>query len=67
MINQGKKVHQYDLQGNLIRQWNSTREIERELKISHSLISSCCRGERDLVKDYIWKYKEMALCLFFVY
>lgn len=60
MINQGKKVNQFDLQGNFIKQWNSTREIERELKINHSLISNCCRGKRDTVKEYIWKYKDIA-------
>lgn len=60
MISQGKKVLQYDLQDNLIKEWNSTREIERELKIHHSLISNCCRGKREMIKNNKWKYKDIA-------
>ena len=60
MINQGKKVNQFDLQGNFIKQWNSTREIERTLKISHSVISKCCREKQKTSHGYIWKYKDIA-------
>ena len=37
------KVAQYDKEMNIIKVYNSTREAERETKISHKLISSCCQ------------------------
>ena len=55
-----KIVYQYDLDGNFIREWKSTREIERELKISHSAISECCNNKthHNTVYGYLWKYKK---------
>ena len=35
-----KSVNQYDLNGNLIKTWNSLREIERELNIYHNILSN---------------------------
>ena len=63
-----KPVLQYSLDGQLVREWSSTREIERVLGFSNVGISNCCRGK---LKDshsnniypvhkaygYIWKYK----------
>jgi hypothetical protein len=53
-----KEVKQYDLQGNYIKTWNSTREIERQLKIHHNSISACCKGKQKTAGEYIWKYKD---------
>ena len=39
-----KKVLQFSLDGVLIKEWNSTREIERTLSFPNSAISGCCRG-----------------------
>ena len=52
-----KKVNQYDLQGNFIKTWDSMMDIERELKISHTYISLCCRNKTETAKGYIFKYK----------
>lgn len=52
-----KKVIQYDLKGNFIKEWNSMMDIERELKIWHTDISLCCRNKIKQTKGYIWKYK----------
>ena len=51
-----KKVNQYDLQGNLIKTWNSMGEIKRSLGISHCMISDCCRGKQHTAGGFIWKY-----------
>ena len=56
--NISKKILQYDLQDNFIREWESTREIERILKIYNSNISACCRDKRKTAGGYIWKYKD---------
>lgn len=53
-----KRVLQYDLQGNFIREWESTMDIQRELKIRNSCISACCNGLYKQSHNYIWKYKD---------
>ena len=53
-----KKVNQYDLEGNFIKQWNSTMDIERHLKIKNSYISACCRGKREKAYNYKWRYAD---------
>ena len=51
-----KKVGQYDLQGNLIKVWNSFMDIQRELGFSNSSINSCCKGRRKTAGGFIWRY-----------
>lgn len=51
-----KKVSQYDLQGNFIKTWESTREAERGTGAEHSKISKCCNGKQKTTKGYIWKW-----------
>lgn len=52
------KVYQYDLNGNFIKKWNSTRDIEREINIDHRQISDNCRKKQKTCKGFIFKYKE---------
>lgn len=63
-----KTVIQKDLNGNFIREWCSTREVERVLGYSSTSISACCKGFlRDShsgrvypvhqAHSYKWKYK----------
>ena len=52
-----KKVVQYDLEGNLIRIFESAAEASRKTGISKTCISRCCRVERKQSSGYIWKYK----------
>ena len=51
-----KKVYQYTLDGEFVREWKSTAECGRNGYI-HQAISACCRGELKTHKGYIWKYK----------
>ena len=51
-----KKINQYDLNGNYIRTWNSSREIEKTIKIDQSNICLCCNDKRKTVGGYKWKY-----------
>ena len=39
-----KVVLQYDLNGNFIKEWPSTMEVQRQLGIRISHISECCKG-----------------------
>lgn len=52
-----KTVFQFDLNGILLRKWNSVQEIEKELKIRHSSISSCCNGKIKSAGGYIWSFQ----------
>lgn len=51
-----KKVAQYDLQMNLINEFPSAHEAHRQLGFSASQISTVCRGERQTLHGFIFKY-----------
>lgn len=51
-----KKVNQYDLEGNFIKEWESIIQVERELNIFHSRIIEVCRGKRKQIGGYVWRY-----------
>lgn len=52
-----KSIVQYDLNGNLIKEWISGQEIKQNLGFNASAISECCRGIRKRYKGFIWKFK----------
>ncbi len=52
-----KRILQINIEdGTVTKIWNSMREIERELKISHSNIYACCTGKRKTRGGYRWEY-----------
>lgn len=52
------KVNQFDLEGNLIKTWDSCTEARRFLNIkSSSNIIECCKGRLSRVKGYVWRYE----------
>ena len=51
-----KKVLQFTKFGELIREWPSTMECERN-GYYHGYIAACCRGERNSAYGFLWKYK----------
>lgn len=55
-----KSVLQYDLDGNLIAEFPSTMEVERQLGFNSGNISMCClnKPKYKTYKGFIWKYKE---------
>lgn len=55
-----KKVLQYDKNGKLIKEWNSTMDIQRKLNIANTIISACCLNKkyRKTAGGYVWKYKD---------
>lgn len=53
-----KKVNQYTLDRRLVKTWNSSAEIERELGYNHSAIGSSCRRETKMSYGYIWRYTD---------
>lgn len=55
---QSKTVLQFDKNGNFIKEWISTQEVGRILKLHQSNIWKCCHGERKTCGGFIWRYKE---------
>lgn len=55
--NYSKKVIQYSLNGDFIKEWNSMHDVWRELGIRPSYICRCCKGLRNQTYGYIWRYK----------
>ena len=51
-----KTVLQLSLSGELIREWESTKECGRN-GFNQGAVAACCRGEKPHYKGYIWKYK----------
>ena len=51
-----KKINQYDLEGNFIREWDSISKIEKELGLHHSNIIKVCSNLRNKTGGYKWKY-----------
>lgn len=64
-----KSILQLDLEGNIIKEWESSKEIERQLGYSRGTIGSCCRGKPvkdkngyyyipETYKGFKWRFKE---------
>ena len=53
-----KPVIQLDKQGNFIKEWPSSSEIQRQLGFAVSNIRKCCRNEIHSAYGFIWKQKE---------
>ena len=50
-----KPVYQFDLNGNLIKEWKSMAEAGKSLGIDAGNISAACSGKLKTYKGFIWK------------
>ena len=48
-------VYQFDLTGNLIKEWKSMKEAGKSLGIDEANISAACSGKLKTYKGFIWK------------
>lgn len=55
-----KKIYQYTIDGELIREWPSLMEVGRELGYSIGNISECCLGKRKSAYGFIWSYSPLS-------
>lgn len=53
-----KKVLQFSLKGDFIKEFVSTKEIERELGFDNSHIGKCCNGKLKTAYGFLWRYAE---------
>lgn len=51
-----KPVLQFTKEGGFIRKWFCARDVERELEINPTHISSCCKGKKKSAGGFIWMY-----------
>lgn len=55
--NNKKPISKYDLEGNLICEYKSIAEAERNEGIDHANICICCEGKISHCNNFIWIYK----------
>lgn len=55
-LNHSKKIFQCDLDGNVIKKWDSIIECERQLNIHQSNIVACAKGRIPAAYGYKWRY-----------
>ena len=53
-----KEVYQYNLEGDFLNNYRSTKEVERILKLDSSSVAKCCRGILKTCGGYIFRYKK---------
>ena len=55
-----KKVKQYDLKGNFIKEWESITSFLKanNIDLNNSGITCCCKGRQKTSHGYIWKYSK---------
>ena len=53
----GQKIVQYDLKGNLIKEWNDFDDIYIEFGFLASNIRNCIKGVLSKAYGYRWEYK----------
>jgi hypothetical protein len=51
-----RRVYQYDLNGNLLKEWDSIKSIENELGFCKTYIINCCKNRKENYKNYKWQY-----------
>lgn len=51
-----KRIVQYDLLGNFIKEWESAKEIQRKLKINNSNVIQNCKGNVKSAGGFVWRY-----------
>ena len=55
-ISKSKPVKQYDLEGNLVKTWQSAKEVQNILGFWHGPISAACRGVQKTAYGYRWTF-----------
>ena len=53
-----KKIVQYDLNMNFIKEWDCMHDVTRTIGVSYQNVYKVCKGKRKSAGGYIWKYKE---------
>lgn len=49
-------VKQYDLQGNLLNEWNSPKDASKGTNTNHGALVSCLNGKNKTAGGFLWSY-----------
>lgn len=52
-----KKIYQYTLDGELVKEWESVREASRHFNVGSGSIYHCARGDCKSIKGYSWSFE----------
>ncbi len=55
-VKRKKPINQYAKSGELVRTWDSARDIQNKTGYFESNINKCCKGKIKSYKGFIWKY-----------
>ena len=53
-----RKIKQFSVNNELIKEWDSARDIQTSLNIAESNINKCCNGHIKTAYGYVWKYSD---------
>ena len=53
-----RRIAQYDLDGNLIKEWDYVKQASEELNLDHSSLCKCAKGKLKTCGGFKWKYIE---------
>lgn len=53
-----KDIKQYDLQGNLIKNWENVYDFNKKSEFKYREVLRCCKGEKFTYLKYVWRFKE---------
>ena len=56
-IKRSKKVYQFTIEGDFIREWFSAREAQEKLGITRTGIGKCCLGYYKQCGGYLWSFQ----------
>lgn len=56
--NGGRKIIQYDLNGNEIRRWNSIVQAANYYGVKRTTICGCCANRQHTSCGYVWRYAD---------
>ena len=54
-----RKIIQFDIHGNRLNSFNTSREAAEHVVISHTGIINCCNGKNKTAKGFVWKYESI--------
>ena len=58
-LNKSKKIFQYDINKNFIKEWSSASRIEAETNYYKSHIVKCANGKKQKAYGFIWSYTQL--------
>jgi hypothetical protein len=56
-----KSIEQFDLDGNLIRTFESINQAAKELSLQSNGICLCCKGKLKTSGGFVWKYADAEI------